>query len=225
MIRVLTAVLLFSYPVLVWLALQQASPRAVAAVMVVGFAAAAGAAMWRTDELLSLVLRRFGILAVLAMMAVVFDDPLALKLLPALTHLWLLGTFAATLRQGPPFAEQFARRAHGGDLPAFLQPYTRSVTIVWSVFFAINAVVYTWLAVAAPLDAWAFYTGFGCYALVFILIAGEYVFHKVHFRYYENGWTDRIWRRLFPPEGSERGRRSLAWQAARRSGAGPEAFE
>jgi len=217
-IKVFAAVLLLSYPVLVWLALQQASPRAVAAVMVAAFAAVAGAALFRTDELLLFLLRRFGVLVVFALMAAAFDDPLALKLLPAFTHLWLLGTFAATLRQGPPFAEHFARRAHGGDLPGFLRPYTRNVTIVWCVFFAINAVVYAWLAVAAPLETWAFYTGFGCYALSFALIAGEYVFHKVHFRYYEDGWTDKIWRRLFPPERSERGRRSLAWQVSRRSG-------
>jgi len=184
MFRVVAAVVLLSYPVLVWLALHPAGPRVLA-----------------------------------------LDDSLALKLLPALTHLWLLGTFGATLRHGPPFAEQFARRAHGGDLPAFLRPYTRNVTILWCVFFASNAVVYTWLAVAAPLDTWAFYTGFGCYVLSFALIAGEYVFHKVHFRYYEDVWTDRFWRRLFPPEDSERGRRSLAWQAARRSGMVPEGSE
>jgi len=219
MFKLLAAVLLLSYPVLVWLALHQARPRAVAAVMTAALVAAAGAALLRGDALAALLLRRFGILLVFAILAAAFDDPLALKLLPAFTHLWLLATFASTLGQGPPFAEQFARRAHGGDLPGFLRPYTRNVTIVWCVFFAINAVVYTWLAVAAPLETWAFYTGFGCYALSFALIIGEYVFHKVHFRYYENGWTDRIWRRLFPPERSARGRRSLAWQASRESGA------
>ncbi|MFN2425122.1 MAG: septation protein IspZ [Candidatus Binatia bacterium] len=218
MIKVLAAALLFSYPVLVWLALQQASSRAVAAVMVAAVAAAAGAALFRSDELQLFLLRRFAVLGAFGLMAVAFNDPLALKLLPAVTHLWLLGTFAATLRQGPPFAEYFARRAHGGDLPGFLRSYTRNVTIVWCAFFATNAVVYAWLAVAAPLDTWAFYTGFGCYTLSFALIVGEYVFHKVHFRFYEDGWTDKIWRRLFPPERSERGRRSLAWQVSRRSG-------
>lgn len=223
MIRVTVALLLISYPVLVWLALHQASPRMVAAGMIAVAAMAAGVARRSTDNLLSLVLKRFGILVAFALVAVVFDDPLALKLLPAITHLWLLVTFAATLRQGPPLAEQFARRAHGGDLPAFVMPYTRKVTIVWCAFFAINAVVYTWLAVAAPLGAWAFYTGFGCYVLIFTLMAGEYVLHKVHFRYYEDGWDDRVWRKLFPPGRSERGRRTLAWQAARRSGTDPEA--
>jgi len=87
---------------------------------------------------------------------------------------------------------------------------------MWCVFFAVNAAIYAWLAVAAPTSTWAFYTGFGCYVLAIGLAVGEYVFHKVTFRFYEDGWDDRLWRRLLPPERSEYGRRILAWQAARR---------
>ncbi|MFN2377272.1 MAG: hypothetical protein ABR538_12095 [Candidatus Binatia bacterium] len=173
--------------------------------------------MSRTDNPLSPLMRRLGVLLVFALLAVLIDDPLVLKLLPAFAHLWLLVTFATTLRQGPPFAEQFARRAHGGDLPPFLRPYTRNVTILWCAFFAINVVIYAWLAVAPPSRTWALYTGFGYYASILALVVGEYVFHKIHFRLYEDVWTDRFWRRLFPPEDSRRGRRSLAWQASRKS--------
>lgn len=166
------------------------------------------------------LLLRVGVLLVFALLAVSVDDPLVLKLLPAFAHLWLLVTFARTLRQGPPFAEQFARRAHGGDLPPFLESYTRNVTVLWCGFFAMNVAIFAWIAVTVPSEAWALYTGFGYYGCIASLVAGEYVFHKIHFRLYEDVWTDRIWRRLFPPEGSRRGRRSLAWQASRKAGAG-----
>jgi uncharacterized membrane protein len=171
----------------------------------------------KPSEPRSSLVRRLGVLLVFALLAVVVDDPLVRKLLPAFAHLWLLVTFARTLRQGPPFAEQFARRAHGGDLPPFLRPYTRNVTIVWCAFFAMNVGIYAWLAVAAPPRTWALYTGFGYYAFIVALVAGEYVFHKIHFRLYEDVWTDRFWRRAFPAERSRRGRRSLAWQASRKS--------
>jgi len=217
MINIVFVALLILYPLLVWVALQQASPRMVAAVMVVALVALAGGALLRAHELLPLLLRRFGVLVVFALVAAAYDDPLALKLLPAFSHLWLLVTFAATLVHGPTVAEQFARSVHE-DFPDFLRPYTRGVTVVWCVFFAMNAAIYTWLAIAAPTATWALYTGFGFYVLAFALFAGEYVFHKVHFRYYEDGWTDRIWRRVLPPERSERGRRTLAWQSSRQGG-------
>lgn len=175
--------------------------------------------MTKPDDLLKRLLPRLGVLLALALLAVRIDNPLVLKLLPAFAHLWLLVTFARTLRQGPPFAEQFARRAHGGALPPFLESYTRNVTILWCAFFAMNVAIHACLAVTGPTAVGALYTGFGFYVLCFALVAGEYVFHKIHFRLYEDVWTDRIWRRLFPPEGSRRGRRSLAWQASRKSAA------
>lgn len=175
--------------------------------------------MTSSGLLRSPLLPRLCLLLVFVLLGFVVDDPLVRKLLPAFAHLWLLVTFARTLRQGPPFAEQFARRAHGGELPPFLRPYTRNVTIVWCAFFAMNVVIHAWLAVSAPSATWALYTGFGFYACVVVLVAGEYIFHKVHFRLYEDVWTDRFWRRVFPPERSRRGRRSLAWQASRRAAA------
>jgi uncharacterized membrane protein len=217
LIAVLLVVLIVLYPILTWIALQHATTRTVAFVPIGVFAILAVAAFFSGEEFLRSAVRRFAVLVLFALAAIAFDDPLGLKLLPAVSHLWLFLMFGATLVKGPPFAEQFVRRAHHGDCPEFLAPYTRLVTAVWCVFFAANAVLYTWLAVAAPTRAWALYTGFGCYVLIFALVAGEYVFHKVWFRYYENGWTDRIWRRICPPERSVNGRRSLAWQQTRRS--------
>ncbi|HYB99576.1 MAG TPA: hypothetical protein VEC57_10645 [Candidatus Limnocylindrales bacterium] len=222
MTKAAVAALLVVYPLLMWAALRQASPRAVATLVVGVVVAVVAAAAVRSRDLLPLVLRRFGVLAVLAVAAVAFNDPLALKLLPVFTHVWLLYVFGSSLLDGPSLVEQLARRAHGGIFPDFLVPYTRKVTIVWCTFFCANVVIYAWLAVAAPTGTWAFYTGFGCYVLTFALAAGEYVHRKVRFRYYEDGWADRIWRRLLPPEGSDVGRRILEWKAATRSKATSE---
>ena len=93
--------------------------------------------------------------------------------------------------------EQFATGMHD-DLPDFLLPYCRNVT--WRVVrvLRVNALVGGVLAVAAPPRVWAFYTGFLSYVLIAVLAVGEYVFHKSRFRFYEDGWIDRLWRRALP---------------------------
>ena len=217
MFGILLALLAIAYPLLVWAALEYASARAVAVGMIALLVAIAVLLKIRSDELVSMLLKRFGVLAIFAAAAAATDDPFALKLVPVVTHVWLFVTFASTLVHGPPFAEQFARRAHHGDLPDFIRPYTRNVTLMWCAFFALNAVVFTALAFTASTDLWAAYTGFWCYVLSFVLIVGEYVFHKARFRYYEDVWTDRlIWRRLLPPERTKQGRETLAFQEMRR---------
>ncbi|HYC54187.1 MAG TPA: hypothetical protein VEL28_04540 [Candidatus Binatia bacterium] len=217
MINVLVVCLLALYPILMWLALQQASARSIATAIVAFLLAAIVVNFLRTHQLLPLLLRRFGVLVAFALAAFAFDSPLALKLLPVVTQIWLLATFGITLVRGPTLAEHFVRAAHHGELPDFLLPYVRAVTMVWCGFFAFNAVLYTYLALRASTGSWALYTGFGAYLVAAVLIAGEYVFHKAYFRFYEDGWTDRIWRRLLPPERSRNGRRSLAYQASRQT--------
>jgi hypothetical protein len=88
---------------------------------------------------------------------------------------------------------------------------------MWCAFFAANAIVSAALALYAERTTWAWYTGFVAYVLMALLGVGEYVFHKSRFRFYEDGWADRIWKRVLPPERSALGRRTLAWQIARGS--------
>lgn len=145
------------------------------------------------------------------------EHPVALRLVPSLTSLWLMWVFGSTLRKGPSMVQQFASAMHDG-FPEFLHPYCRSVTWVWCIFFAANAATGAVLAVAASPEVWAFYTGFLAYVLVALLAVGEYLFHKFRFRFYENGWADRLWRRFCPPERTALGRRTLAWQVARKGG-------
>ena len=203
-----------AYPFAVAAGLERAGPRTLAAPLLVAVALAALATSQRGARLLPLLLRRFGLVVAATGAAIVTDHPAALTLLPSLTSLWLLAIFASTLRSGPSLVEQFASSMHDG-FPDFLAPYCRRVTLVWCAFLAVNAAVAAYLALAAPPDRWAFYTGFVAYAATAALAAGEYVVHKISFRFYENGWTDRLWRRWFPPERTALGRRTLQWQIAR----------
>jgi uncharacterized membrane protein len=213
----LAAVLVAAYPFLLVTGLDHASARTIGAVLLAALLALTLAS--GGSRVLPLLLKRFGLLVAVTLAAAATNDPATLKLLPSLTSLWLLATFAASLRGGLSIVEQFASAMHDG-FPDFLLPYCRFVTKVWCVFFAGNAAVGAALALAASDEAWAFYTGFLAYVLTGALAAGEYVFHKSRFRYYEDGWMDGVWRRVCPPEATELGRRTLAWQQARAAAKG-----
>jgi uncharacterized membrane protein len=203
-----------AYPLLVYLAVGRLEARALGAGALVVLAAALAWSGRRGAPLARLAVRRFGVAFALAGLATATDRAVFLLLVPTAMHVALLATFAASLRPGRrPIVEEFARAVQR-RFPEFLAPYCRRLTAVWCGFFAGNAVLTAALAAAAPLEWWALYCGGVFYVLFGMLMGGEYVFRKGWFRYYEEGWTDRAWARVFPAERTANGRRSLAWQAS-----------
>ena len=147
--------------------------------------------------------------------AVALDNATLLLFLPMVVSAFLLSTFALSLRNGPPMIERFAR-AIEGDLPPFTLAYCRRVTVMWCVFMSINTVLIGVLTLAAPIEIWALYTGGIFYALLGLLIGAEVCYRKWLFRFYGDGVIDRIFRVVFPAEATERGRRSLEYDRARK---------
>jgi uncharacterized membrane protein len=140
-----------------------------------------------------------------------------LLFLPVIVSLYLLWTFSMSLRDGTPMIERFARMLED-DLPDFTRPYCRKVTIVWCFFLAANALCVAVLAVTGPLEWWAAYCGLIAYLLIGAFVAGEFILHKVWFRYFGNSLLDRMLARIFPPHLTANGRRSLAYQQQRERG-------
>ena len=169
----------------------------------------------QSAEVRSVVTPHVPLLAMIAA-AIGLGERRILMLLPVLVNLYLLLTFARTLWRGPPLIERFARMIEG-DLPAFTHPYCRKLTQLWCVFFLANALWITYLAWAAPLEWWTLYTGVGCYLVLALLQGTEFLVRKLWFRYYNGGPVDRLLERLFPAARTPNGRRSLAYQAARRA--------
>lgn len=139
------------------------------------------------------------------------------RLLPAVIGLYLCGVFAWTLHRGPPMFERFARMVDH-DLPDFTLPYCRRMTMVWSAFFLGNAATAVALATLGPPGWWSAYTGVLAYVLVGLLMVGELCVRKWWFRQFGSGPLDRAFARLFPPEQTANGRRSLAFDAERHRG-------
>lgn len=207
-----------AYPFVLVAGLDQINARALGMLLLALTLAVAALSGGRASRLVPLLLHRFGLLVVVSVGAAATNDPVVLMLLPSFTSLWLLAMFSRSLRHGPSVVEQFATAMHDG-FPDFLLPYCRRVTWMWCGFFALNAATGATLALVASPRAWALYTGVLSYMAVAGLAAGEYVFHKSRFRFYENGWADGLWRKLFPPERTRLGRRTLAWQNSKsRSG-------
>jgi uncharacterized membrane protein len=149
--RWLAGLLVPVYPFAIWWALGHWSPRSVA--------------------LLALAL-----LAVIALcVATVVSDwrPLLLAV-PVVMSAFLALVFGRSLAS-VPLVERFARTHHTPEEMTELASYCRHVTRVWCAFLVANAAVCLALALFAPLQAWAFYTGLVSYLLMGALFAGEWL--------------------------------------------------
>ena len=109
----------------------------------------------------------------LSLIALWVNHFLALKLYPVLVNAAMLSVFTYSLFVPPSMVEQFARRREP-DLAPQSVSYTRRVTQVWCVFFALNGGVALVTALWASAATWSLYNGFIAYLLMGLLFAGEY---------------------------------------------------
>ncbi len=113
------------------------------------------------------------LLAVMMALVAISQTELALLLYPVLVSLLLAGAFTLTLLYPPPMIERFARLQQA-TLDDHGIRYTRRLTLVWIVFFLINASIAAWTATAGTLEQWTLYNGFISYLLVGALFFGEW---------------------------------------------------
>jgi uncharacterized membrane protein len=129
--------------------------------------------------------------------SLVTGDPRALLVVPSLSQAAYAGMFFSSLR-GTPLVEHFARMQKP-DLTAEQVRYCRSVTMVWAIVLSAAAALGLALAAWAPIEVWTVFTAVGCYVLVAVVFAGEYVVRKIRFREYGRTPVDWILSRVFPP--------------------------
>jgi uncharacterized membrane protein len=91
---------------------------------------------------------------------------------PVLMNATLLVVFATSLASPQSAIERIARW-RDPDLPPAAAAYTRRVTIVWSVFFALNGAAALYTALFTTLEIWALYNGLIAYVLIGTLFAVE----------------------------------------------------
>lgn len=164
---------------------------------IVGWSLSHGQFVWVSALLLSLGILRLcmarlfgakkdlmlpltGLAIICGGLSLILKDHAWLKLYPVGMSLGALLIFALTLLKPPSMIERFARLLEP-DLPESGVQWTRKVTIVWCIFFSLNASM-ALLTVFASTQLWVIYNGFISYVLMGILLLGEFILRKRHQR-------------------------------------------
>ena len=179
-LSVLAGIALASYPVLVYATIGRFGPAGLAVVL--GLVCVARLVVLQLRGRVSF--GGYGIVLVcigglfLAAVSYWRNSSSAVLFYPVLVNAVLLTVFAASLWRPPTVIERIARLREP-KLPPAAVVYTRRVTIVWSVFFALNGSAALYTAVATPLETWALYNGFIAYLLIGALFFTELAIRSV----------------------------------------------
>lgn len=127
-------------------------------------------------------LQKLAIVIILFLGAAFYQDTMA-KLIPIFIQLSLMLFFGKTLliNKGPSLVERFALLEFP-DIPPILSRYCRHLTMLWTGFFAFNVLACVILAVAAPVEWWAIYTGVLIFVLTALIMVAEYIWRFFLFR-------------------------------------------
>ncbi|NRA53015.1 MAG: hypothetical protein HRU23_02620 [Gammaproteobacteria bacterium] len=111
-------------------------------------------------------------------LTIIFEQQFGILFYPVAISSVMLVTFAGSLIKGPSVIETFARLTEP-NLDAHGVRYTRKVTIVWCMFFIINASIALYTALFASLADWTLYNGFISYILMGSLMGGEFIVRHI----------------------------------------------
>ena len=168
-LRLALALLFLLYPFLVYLGLSHFDPRWLVLLLTViavarylgGSVPGAAKNLW------------FGAALVAALITLFSATDLGLRLYPVLVNFTLLIVFLWSYLHPPTVIELIARKTEP-ELPASGVVYTRKVTMVWSIFFVINATISAY-TVTLSSDAWTLYNGLISYLAIATLMALEWL--------------------------------------------------
>jgi len=156
------------YPLAIWLGQGQLEPRFLAGILV----------LVALTRLRALKIGKAGYVwcggvLLLFTFAVWGNALLPLKLYPVLVNTAMLSAFGYSLIFPPLMVERLARLREP-ELPPEAIGYTRRVTQLWSVFFALNGAAALITALWASPAIWWLYNGLIAYLLMGLLFIGEY---------------------------------------------------
>lgn len=120
--------------------------------------------------------------ALLLLLGAYYLQTFTAKIMPVLIQLMLMYFFGRTLMKdkGPSLIESFVRLEFP-EFPPGISEYCRQLTILWTAFFAVNAIVCTGLAIWGNALWWTWFNGIIIYLMIGVLMIGEYVYR--HFRF------------------------------------------
>ena len=178
---VTSVVLTVAYPLAVYWALTHWSARAVGLIAIAIAVPLFAFRFQRADRGHLLAVLRVPLLVMaLLLLGAIFDDQRFVLALPVLISGVLLVTFGSSLAGEMTIIERFAR-LRDGDLTLAKVRHCRQVTWVWCGFFLVNGAIAGVLALLEMREAWAIYAGGVAYALMGLLVAGEWIIRRIRF--------------------------------------------
>lgn len=176
-LRLLNAIALLAWPLLVWLALTWPQWRWLLLLLAVLFVLRSWSLRHAHGALAhaGLLLALAG--SVLCLASLILRQQHWLLWYPVVVNGLMLLLFASSLWRGMPLVERIARLREP-QLPARAVHYTRRVTQVWCGFFVVNGSVALVTCLLANLRLWTLWNGCISYLLLGTLMAGEWVLRQ-----------------------------------------------
>jgi uncharacterized membrane protein len=185
--KVLAAVGIVGYPVLIHLGLAgSAADPARTALLMAPMAALGCWLLLRSQNRMFWVLVVAGAAGVIWLLA--RGTGLGTTVLYGLPHaaayLFMLGVFGRTLLPGrEAIITRIARHARGGTMPPVMERYTRNLTAAWCVFFAAQLAGSALLLAYASLETWSLFINVLSFPLVGLMFALDYLYRVIRYRH------------------------------------------
>jgi uncharacterized membrane protein len=167
--KILIFILIACYPLFIFMGLKEVGVRFAGLVFTVLLVARVFMGMRSVSYF---VLALLGFIPILY--AIISNDVIGLKFYPVVISLSMLAMFSYSLYSPPTMVERIARLTEP-DLPPSGVEYTRKVTIVWCIFFILNACCAFYTAMYSSMEIWTLYNGLVSYILMGCLMAVEWL--------------------------------------------------
>ncbi len=177
LIKVVVVILLLLYPIFIYLGIKYFSLSQLILFLAVLFAVRVVLIRKSSKTARFQVVFAVMIGGILIGLTWMFDSVEYLKWYPVGLNIVFFIVFIASLISPPSVIEQIAR-IHHKDLPSGGIAYTRKVTIIWAVFFVINALISSWTVLYGTMETWTLYNGLISYALMGTILALEVLLRK-----------------------------------------------
>ncbi|EGQ9179713.1 DNA gyrase subunit B [Vibrio alginolyticus] len=170
----LSAIVLLAYPFAVYFGIDKFGLNLIGGLLIAALLLrlfVANKTPLKEFKFLALTTGAVGIL--LVALGMVFKQHGWLKFYPVVVNICMLCVFAFSLKQPQSIIERLARLQEP-ELPPSGVAYTRKVTMVWCVFFVLNA-AFALYTCFLPVKIWTLYNGLISYLLAGSLFAGEWI--------------------------------------------------
>lgn len=176
-IKVLVAVLIVLYPISIYFGLNYFSPSQIGlfilAIFLLRIFVLSNQPRQKSWQLIMTVM----VGVILAGLTWIYNTAQYLLWYPVGLNLAFFVVFGMSLIYPPTVIERLAR-AMDGPLSENAIRYTRNVTLVWSVFFVLNAGIAAWTVLLNDMKIWTLYNGLIAYVAMGILFVAELLIRR-----------------------------------------------